>query len=69
FFGTETKTIRLTCIMIHEKKTKEVLETIKKWGEDLNIPVNLRKIKKKFTTQYQLDKKEIVEKFKFSPDV
>jgi len=68
FIGTETKTIRLTCIMIHEKKTKEVLEFIKKWGEDLNIPVNLRKIKHFFTTQYQLDKKEIEEKFKISPD-
>ena len=68
FIGTETRTIRLTCIMIHEKKTKEVLETIKKWGEDLNIPVDLRKIKHFFTTQYQTDRKEIEEKFKISPD-
>lgn len=68
FFGTETRTIRLTCIMIHKKKTKEVLEFIKKWGEDLNIPVNFRIIKKFYTTQYQLDKEEIEVKFKISPD-
>lgn len=68
FVGTETRTVRLTCIMIHEKKAKEVLEAIQKWGVDLNIPVNLRKIKQFFTAQYQLDRKEIEEKFKIAPE-
>ncbi|MFX1498367.1 MAG: hypothetical protein ACFFBH_12640 [Promethearchaeota archaeon] len=64
FIGTETKTIRFSCIMIHEKKRKELLENIKKWGENLNIPVNYQMIKKFYTKEYTRDKKTIQKWFK-----